>query len=239
MGQPFDDGGLTNAGLANQDRVVLAPTRQNLNDPADFRVASDHRVDLALASQFHQVLAVLRKCLVLLFRILIRHLLAAADSLQRAQHVGFFDRMHLQDSFCRIVDFRQCQHQVFGRDVGVLHLFCRRERFVKHFSQRVADRRLRRRPGHLWQPIDFTVQDASDLWQVDANLLHQGRDDAVLFFDQRGQQMQRLDLLVPVVLSKLLRLLDSFLCLDCQLVESKCHDRCLLINSRRVRLLVT
>ena len=49
LGQALDDGGLADAGLADQHRVVLGPAGQHLDDPADLGVAADDRVELALA----------------------------------------------------------------------------------------------------------------------------------------------------------------------------------------------
>ena len=49
LGQPLDDGRLADARLADQDRVVLGAARQDLDDAADFLVAADDRIELALA----------------------------------------------------------------------------------------------------------------------------------------------------------------------------------------------
>ena len=48
LGEPLDDGGLADAGLADQDRVVLGTPRQHLDHPADLCVAADHGVELAV-----------------------------------------------------------------------------------------------------------------------------------------------------------------------------------------------
>ena len=47
--QAFDDGGLADAGLADQHRVVLGAAAEHLHDAADLVVAADHRVELAVA----------------------------------------------------------------------------------------------------------------------------------------------------------------------------------------------
>ena len=47
--QAFDDRGLADARLADQHRIVLGAARQHLDGAADFLVAADHRVDLAVA----------------------------------------------------------------------------------------------------------------------------------------------------------------------------------------------
>ena len=48
LGQPLDDGGLADAGLADEHGVVLRTPREHLDDPADLGVAADHRVELAV-----------------------------------------------------------------------------------------------------------------------------------------------------------------------------------------------
>ena len=59
LGQPLDDGGLADAGLADEDGVVLGAARQHLHDPADLGVAADDRVELAVAGGLGEVGAVL------------------------------------------------------------------------------------------------------------------------------------------------------------------------------------
>ena len=53
--QALDDGGLADAGLADQDGIVLGPARQHLNGAADFLVAADHGIELAVARGLGQV----------------------------------------------------------------------------------------------------------------------------------------------------------------------------------------
>ena len=76
--QAFDDGGLAHARLADQHRIVLGPPAQHLHDAADFIFAANHRVELALAGGFRQVVRVAFQRLVLGFRILVGDALAAA-----------------------------------------------------------------------------------------------------------------------------------------------------------------
>src|SRR3546814_2524015 len=47
--EAFGDRGLADAGLADQHGVVLGPTGEDLDGAADFLVAADHRIELALA----------------------------------------------------------------------------------------------------------------------------------------------------------------------------------------------
>ena len=45
LGEPFDDGGLADAGFADERGVVLGAARQNLNDAFDFHLATNDRVE--------------------------------------------------------------------------------------------------------------------------------------------------------------------------------------------------
>ncbi len=56
-GEALDDGGLADAGLADQDRVVLRAARQDLHHALDLGLAPDHRVELALGRELGQVAA--------------------------------------------------------------------------------------------------------------------------------------------------------------------------------------
>ncbi len=53
--QAFDDRGLADAGLADQHRIVLGAPGQHLNGAADFLVAPDHGIELAVARRLRQV----------------------------------------------------------------------------------------------------------------------------------------------------------------------------------------
>ena len=57
LGQALDDGGLADAGLADQDGVVLRAAREHLHEPLDDRLAADDRVELALAGELGHVAA--------------------------------------------------------------------------------------------------------------------------------------------------------------------------------------
>ena len=96
-GEAFDDGRLADAGLADEHRVVLRAARQHLDDAADFLVAADHRIELALARQLGEVAAVALERLVGAFGVLARHALRAAHARQRLRRS------------CRCVMPRCCQ----------------------------------------------------------------------------------------------------------------------------------
>ena len=57
LGQALDDGGLADAGLADEDGVVLRAAREHLHDPLDLLLAPDDRVELALAGRGREISA--------------------------------------------------------------------------------------------------------------------------------------------------------------------------------------
>ena len=85
LGEALDDRGLADARLADQDRVVLRPPAQDLDDPADLLVAADDRVELAGPGLGGQVAAVLLERGVGALRVRRGDALAAADALERVE----------------------------------------------------------------------------------------------------------------------------------------------------------
>ena len=55
--EALDDGGLADARLADQHRVVLRAAREDLHDPLDLGLAADDRVELALGRELREVAA--------------------------------------------------------------------------------------------------------------------------------------------------------------------------------------
>ena len=81
--QAFDDGGLADARLADQHRVVLGAPLQHLDRAADLVVAADHRVELAHARALGEVERVFLQRLALAFGLGAVDLLAAAHRVDR------------------------------------------------------------------------------------------------------------------------------------------------------------
>ena len=55
LGETLDDGGLADAGLADEDGVVLGATGEDLHDPLRLLLAPDHRVELVVARGLREV----------------------------------------------------------------------------------------------------------------------------------------------------------------------------------------
>ncbi len=118
--EPLDDGGLADARLADQDRVVLAPTRQHLDAAADLLVAADHRVDLAALGERGEVLAVLLERGELLLGALIGDPMRSTNLLERAEQLFGADvepAVHRQQ---QVLDGEEVVAQVLAVRLGVL-----------------------------------------------------------------------------------------------------------------------
>ena len=87
LGEPFDDGGLADAGLADEDGVVLRTPGQHLHDAPDLLVPADDRVELALARGGGEVRAELLQCLVLALGIGCGHPAPSPCLLERVQQL--------------------------------------------------------------------------------------------------------------------------------------------------------
>ncbi len=79
LGEPLDDGGLADAGLADEHGVVLRTPRQHLDHAADLGVAADDRVEPAVLGGPGEVDAVLLEGLVGRLGVLAGHPAVAAD----------------------------------------------------------------------------------------------------------------------------------------------------------------
>ncbi len=108
-GEPLDDGGLADARLADEHRVVLRAARQHLDDPADLLVAPDDRVELALAGDLGEVAAVALERLELVLGVLRGDPVAAPHGLHGGEHVVAGDAEPVG----------QREQQVLGRQVLV------------------------------------------------------------------------------------------------------------------------
>ena len=80
--QALGDGGLADAGFADQHGVVLLPAAQDLGHPLDFLFASDDRIELVFHGQLRQVMSeVVQDRRLGLFRLLFREGLCGVEGI--------------------------------------------------------------------------------------------------------------------------------------------------------------
>ena len=193
-GEPLGDGGLADTGFTDQDRVVLGPTDQHLDEAADLLVTTDDGVQATLACLRGQVAAVLVQRLVGVLRRLARDALGAADLAQRDEHGVTTDPEVGQHLAGGAIGVEQCQQQVLGREVLVVELGHLALALLEHRAKSPGDRRRASRPVGRRQGVQRLERAAADGRRRDPDALQQRQDDAVSLFEQGDQQVQRPDL---------------------------------------------
>ena len=217
---PFDDGGLADARIADQHRVVLGAARQDLHGAADLLVAADDRIELAVAGQLGQVAGVLGQRLVLPLGLGIGHALRAAHLGQRLHQRLPADAGVLQGAAGgAVVLGQQRQQEVLAGDVLVLELLGLLAGILEQGLQPPAGVDVGGRPAHLRLRLEGALRRLADLRGVDPDLAQQRPGHAVLLIEQRQEQVLRRQFLVAAAPGQLMRGLDRLSGFDGQLVE--------------------
>ena len=117
--QAFDDGGFTDAGLADQHRIIFGPARQHLDHAANLVVAADDRIEFSFARQIGEIAAVFFQSLIFFFRIGIGDALRAANADQGVENLiaagaELFEKLA---RFAAVLHHRQ--QQMLGGDIFV------------------------------------------------------------------------------------------------------------------------
>ena len=207
--QPLDDGGLAHARLADQRRVVLGAPREDLHHAADFLVAPDHRVQLALARQGGQVAPVFLQRLVGVFRGLRGDPLRAAHAGQRLEDGVLGQPVLAQPLALHAVG--QPEQDVLGGDVLVLHALGVALGRLQHIGRRSRKAHLGRPAVHLGALLQLLPQLLAQRGRAARHLGHQRRHHPLLLAQQCQQQVRRLDRLVVQLLGDPLGVQQRFL----------------------------
>ena len=196
--EAFGDRGLADAGLADEHGVVLGAARKHLHAAADLLVAADDGIDLALLRLLDEVDAVLLERLVVRLGVLVGdvgHARRLADRLDGRQHALAVDAERGEHFLGAALHVGEREHEVLGRDVGVLHLL--RVAFGGREDLRELARRVVGRAAlHARQPTELGLRDIEHARGIDAGLLQQGIGGGSLLRQQRREQVQRRDLRV-------------------------------------------
>ena len=121
-GEAFDDGGFADARLADQHRVVLGAPCQHLDCAANFLVAADDRVELALARERGDVPRVLLQCVERSLGVLAVDLAALANVVDRLLQRLRGRAGTTQRAGGRAVDRGERKQQAILRDILVARL---------------------------------------------------------------------------------------------------------------------
>ena len=211
--QPLDDGGLADAGVADEERVVLAPPRQHVQRALDLRLPPDERIDLAGPRALVQVDRELRQRI---GRRLVGVVVAVVVPVARhaglgrqelgdpvrdvADHVEPADPLFLQEGDRVRLRLGEERHQHVGAVglglPGPEHVV---DRALNHARER--QRRLRALPIVLRQGLDLLVEEALQLADEAGDRAAAVLDDVagLLVDHQREQQVLEPGKLVPAV----------------------------------------
>ena len=186
LGEALDDGGLADAGLADQDRVVLGAPREDLDHAPDLVVAADHRVELALLGRGGEVAPVGLERLVLVLGVLVGHAVRAAHLLDG------LGELVARGAGVELGVRRERQKQVLGRDVLVAHAARLVVGALEQVDQRAAERGGGRGlAGNGRQLVGGLVREPPRALRVGSGAPQDGDDDAALLLEQREQQVER------------------------------------------------
>ena len=206
--QPFGDRGLADAGLADEQRIVLLPPAQHLDGAVDLGLAADQRIDLALARLLVEVDAIGLERIALLLRSSSPRL-GVGVLVDAAHRARFRQARPLGDAVADVVDRVVAGHVLLLQEIGGVALALGEDR-DQHVGagHLLAAGRLHVDHGALDHALEaggglgilaavgdqvvefgFEIGDeaALELVEIDvAGAHHRGR---VLVVDQREQQM--------------------------------------------------
>ena len=197
--QAVDDGGLADAGLADQHGIVLGAARQHLDGAADFLVAPDHRIELALARQRGHVAGVFLQRVEVGFGVRAGDLAALADVVDRLLQRLRVGAGIAQRARGRRVGGGDRHQQPVLRDVFVAGLGRGLLRRIQDAHELGRDLRLAGAGAlHLGLAREIGLDRGQRRLRIAAGGLDQAGGRAFLVVQQRLQQMLRRDLLVEL-----------------------------------------
>ena len=214
--QALDDGGLAHARLADEDGVVLGLAREDADDPADFGIAPDDRVQAAGPGLAYEVAAVLLEGLVRALGRGAGNPLAAAH-LREGLEEPVARHAELAEDPCRrglraFVQHRQ--DEVLDRDVLILHLAGRILGLDQQFAQPLREvdlAGLGPRSAYLRPAFEFSFHGRRKRANRHIHLVEEAGQQALFLRQERRQQVLDVHHLVPVPHGQRLGLVQGLL----------------------------
>ena len=211
--QPFCDGRLADARLADEHGVILCFAREDADDVADLLVAADDRVHLPFAGTLDEIGAVLFQRVIGILGVVARDG-AGLDLLELRREARLRDAMGAEDALdVGGLVGEDAEHQVLDGDIGVAAVFGLTLGEIEDLSRLGRGVHLTAAAGDLRQPVDGGVELTEHGIAVHAHASEQRADQAAVGVDERIEQVLRREILVAVFLRHALRGLDGFNCL--------------------------
>ena len=169
-------------------------------------------------ASLHEVAAVLFEGLILFLGILVRDPLPAAHLLEGGEDVALFGAGGGEDALGVVLRLRQGEQHVLGGDVLVAEPVGLLVGDAEDLLRAAVHADLR--AGRAGQTLQALLHEVAQVGKVDADLLQQRLNDALLLFQQRSQHVNGEDFGVVALLGNLLRPQHGLLRLDGELIES-------------------
>ena len=223
-GEALDDGGLADAGFADEDGVVFGAAGEDLDDAANLFVAADDGVELALAGEVGEVFGVLLEGLKLGLGVLVGDALRSAHGGEGLED-GVVGGAHGGEGVAGGVSFGfgEGEEEVLGGDEVVLEGVGLLGGAVEDLLQGGGHGGLGVGAGDLGELGDGGVGAGEKLLHTDARALEDGQDDALAVVEQGGEQVHGQDFGVAVLGGEGRGGLDGLLRLYGQLLPLEWH----------------
>ena len=216
--EPLDDGRLSDAGVPDQDGIVLRLPAQDADHPADLLVASYDRVELSLPRHLHEVATVLLQRFVRLLGRIARHALRAPDLRQRRKKAVLRHAVRAEDLSGRRTRARTLRqdrrHDVLHGDVFVLEAGRHLPRVHENLVQPLRNidfSRFSAGAGNPRQSREFALDVLRKAIRIDFHPPQDPRNEAVLLAQHGQKKVLRLDARIPRRNGERLRLGERFL----------------------------
>jgi len=210
--EPLDDRRLSDPGLPDQHGVVFRPAREHLHHPADLLVPADHRIERPVPRQLVEVAGVAFQGLVLLLRVRIGDALVPADLDENLEDGVLRDPVGGEDFRQRALLFiGHRDEDVLRADILVRQPGRLGERGVEDAVESGRHIRLAGDALDLRQFFERAAHLPLDLPRVGAELLQDGRDDALRLLQKRDEQVFQVQRLVAELPRQPLRVLERLL----------------------------
>src|SRR4029079_1494336 len=214
LGEAFDDRRLADARLADEDRVVLGATAEDLHDPLELAATTDHGIELLLASELGEVateliedlavalvagsvfLALLSGCGRLRLALALRPTLVAAEQLEyllaNAGQISAELHEDLRSDAFALAD--EAEEDVLGADVVVTELqrLAERQLQILRGARRERDVTRRRRAALADDLFDLVANG----FERDAEAFECLGRDAFTFVDEAEENVLGADVAV-------------------------------------------
>ena len=202
--QAFDDRRLADAGLADEHGIILGAPRQHLDGAADFFVAPDHRIELAVARCLGQVAGVFLQRIV---GVLCRRAVGGAALAQGLDRRVQVLRRHacIGQNLSGVAAFlrRQRQQQPFDGDETVAGLFAHLLGSIEHPRQRRIEVNLPGPAAGDLRPLgERGLGRGKRGARIAAGAIDQSRGEPFWVVEQDLQQMFGGELLVSLALGE-------------------------------------